>query len=76
MNRILSARSRRSIVAIFLNSALALYGAVLRPASAGAQSPPTCYTVTELTLGGTGAQAMSYTRSRDVLGFGPDSNSD
>jgi probable HAF family extracellular repeat protein len=75
MNRIPSARRWRSIlVAAFLNSALFLYGAVLRPMGVGAQAPPSCYTVTELTLGGNGAQAMFYTRSGHVLGFGPDAS--
>jgi probable HAF family extracellular repeat protein len=75
MNRILSARRwRRMVMAAFLNSALLLYGAVLRPTSASAQAPTNCYTVTELTLGSAGAQAMFYTRSGHVLGFGPDSS--
>lgn len=63
-------------ITAFLNLALVLYGAVLRPTDVGAQSPPTCYTVTELTLGSDGAQAMFYTRSGDVLGYGPDTNND
>lgn len=75
MNRILSARRWRSMAVVaFLNSALFLYGAVLRPTGVGAQAPTNCYSVTELTLGGNGAQAMFYTRSGYVLGFGPDTS--
>lgn len=60
------------ITVALLTSALFLCGAVLRPTGVGAQAPTNCYTVTELTLGGDGAQAMFFTRSGHVLGFGPD----
>lgn len=73
MNRIHSARRWRSMIAVtLLTSALFLYGVVLRPTRVGAQAPPNCYTVTELTLGGDGAQAMFFTRSGYVLGYAPD----
>lgn len=75
MNHILSAKRWRSMfTAAILTSALLLYGTVHRPISVGAQSPPNCYTVTELTLGGDGAEAMFFTRSGYVLGLAPDSN--
>ncbi|MBD0370011.1 MAG: hypothetical protein ICV60_04200 [Pyrinomonadaceae bacterium] len=73
MNPILSVRRWRTITVSFLSLALFLYGAVLRPTGVGAQSP-SCYTVTELTLGGAGADAMYFTRSGYVLGFAPDAN--
>lgn len=76
MNRILSDRRLRTIIAVaLLTLALFLHGAALWPKGVGAQSPP-CYTATELTLGGDGAQPMYFTRSGHVLGFGPDSNQD
>lgn len=77
MTRILSLKRWRSaFMAALLTSVLLLQGIVLHPAGVRAQTPPNCYTTTELTLGGVGAEAMFYTRSGRVLGFGPDSNSE
>lgn len=73
MNRNCSARRWRSMSAVaLLTSALFIYGVVLRPTGVSAQAPPNCYTVTELTLGSNGAQAMYFTRSGYVLGYAPD----
>jgi probable HAF family extracellular repeat protein len=77
MNRILSITHwRRMITAAFLTALLFLNGVVLRPVSVHAQAPTNCYTATELTLGGTGADAMYFTRSGYVLGYAGDSNND
>jgi probable HAF family extracellular repeat protein len=77
MNRTLPALRRRSIfTVVLLTSALLFHGAVLRPTTVAAQSPPNCYTTTELTLGNLGAQAIYFTRSGYVLGVGPDSSYD
>ncbi|HKS30067.1 MAG TPA: hypothetical protein VJS44_19750 [Pyrinomonadaceae bacterium] len=78
MNRILSIkRLRRMIAVVLLTSALLLQAAMLYPAGVRAQTPPpNCYTATELTLGGAGAEALYFTRSGHVLGFGPDSSQD
>jgi probable HAF family extracellular repeat protein len=59
------------IAVALLTPALFFYGA----GSVSAQAPPNCYTATELTLGGDGAQAMYFTRSGYVLGFAPDTSS-
>ena len=75
MNRILSIKRYRSMITVALvASMLFLNGAVLRPVSVSAQTPSNCYTATELTLGGNGADAMFFTRSGHVLGLAGDSN--
>lgn len=75
MNRILSIKRLRSMTtAALLASALVFQTAVLRPSGVHAQT--LCYTATELTLGGDGAEAMFLTRSSHVLGIAPDANNE
>lgn len=77
MNSILSIKRRRNMVtAALLASALLLHATLLPGTGVHAQTPPNCYTATELTLGGDGAEAMFLTRSGHVLGIAPDSNNE
>lgn len=69
MNRTLSRRRLRSLIT------LALMASTLFSWTPGARAQsPSCYTATELTLGGTGTQAAYFTRSGYVLGYGTDSS--